>query len=1016
MKQLRILVILSFFLCSIIPDTFAQNTSTQGKEFWLSFMHNGFKDHTQGGWITTQVLISAKRDCSGTVTNPLTGWEESFTVRANNITTIDIPEAQGYHNGNNYETVSNKAIKVVANDTISVYCTNIAYVSFDASFVLPTESLGDEYIIQCHDQSTAPPSSGNMYVVNNQTSAFLIVATEDNTEIAITPSCATLGGHLAGQTFSITLNAGETYHVRSTRTGDQRDLSGSRVLAADCKRIAVFNGNTLTCIPINMGNGYDHIFEQAMPLRSWGKKFVVTNSLDRNRDFIKITSSADNNAITKNGMPLTTLSANESYIFSMPEDDRSCFLQAEQPCAVYLYNNSSYDQNPDGGLGDPSMVWIAPVEQRINDITFTTFNNSNINITIHSVNIIVKTEDVSNVYLDGELISPLLFSRVTGNTDYSFARKNISHGVHRISCSNGFNAHVYGFGNAKGYAYLVGSSAKDLSTNLTINDLSVQAGEVFSYCVEQNVNFYADVNYQEYDILWNFGDGTTSTENPTSHVYHDKQLYQAFFYVETDALGCLSSNSDTLHFFVDMTQHYVTESDETCAGTLYSGYGFNNILINNDTILARLQDNPLNSECKDSLLVYITARQQYHIPITDSRCWQGEPSIYDDYGFSFEYNGPGTYERVQELQTAQGCDSIVTLTLTVADRITYDFDHHECSGSYTWDGRTYDQAGVYPWTYITAGGCDSIATLHLTMGMNQHVEFDTTVCGIFVWDGEEYNTNGDHIRHYDTHDNCDSTVVCHLIVSGNVEGASLDVTECDEYTWYGTTYTQSGTYTKVFPTPLGCDSTEYLHLSINYSPNPTEVYPVDPANIYPHWVVTATEFQINSYDFTISDRNSECHWDSVGWKFEDPNVRWLLEPDQSATPPGKTCRLYVLNHVADTIWLRATAYNQCKPQGETERYWFICSFYGTDDNTMQSEIGIMPNPNNGEMNIYFGDIEGSVNTSVYNMQGQIIDQFSLTTTPKNTYSYNLNGNKSGIYLFVFNYNGIIVTKKIIVTN
>ena len=249
-----------------------------------------------------------------------------------------------------------------------------------------------------------------------------------------------------------------------------------------------------------------------------------------------------------------------------------------------------------------------------------------------------------------------------------------------------------------------------------------------------------------------------------------------------------------------------------------------------------------------------------------------------------------------------------------------------------------------------------------------------------------------------------------------MEGASLDVTECDEYTWYGTTYTQSGTYTKVFPTPLGCDSTEYLHLSINYSPNPTEVYPVDPANIYPHWVVTATEFQINSYDFTISDRNSECHWDSVGWKFEDPNVRWLLEPDQSATPPGKTCRLYVLNHVADTIWLRATAYNQCKPQGETERYWFICSFYGTDDNTMQSEIGIMPNPNNGEMNIYFGDIEGSVNTSVYNMQGQIIDQFSLTTTPKNTYSYNLNGNKSGIYLFVFNYNGIIVTKKIIVTN
>ena len=43
----------------------AQNTSTQGKEFWLSFMHNGFRDHTEGGWVINQVLISAKRDCSG---------------------------------------------------------------------------------------------------------------------------------------------------------------------------------------------------------------------------------------------------------------------------------------------------------------------------------------------------------------------------------------------------------------------------------------------------------------------------------------------------------------------------------------------------------------------------------------------------------------------------------------------------------------------------------------------------------------------------------------------------------------------------------------------------------------------------------------------------------------------------------------------------------------------------------------------------------------------------------------
>ena len=72
------------------------------------------------------------------------------------------------------------------------------------------------------------------------------------------------------------------------------------------------------------------------------------------------------------------LGAGESYTFPLLESEGSCYLQATQPSAVYLYNNSSYDQNYAGGLGDPSMVWIAPVEQRINDVTFSTFDHGSI--------------------------------------------------------------------------------------------------------------------------------------------------------------------------------------------------------------------------------------------------------------------------------------------------------------------------------------------------------------------------------------------------------------------------------------------------------------------------------------------------------------------------------------------------------------------------------------------------------------------------------------------------------------
>jgi len=975
-------------------------------------MHNGFKDHDLGGWVINQVLISAKRDCSGTVSNPLTGWTTEFTVSANNITTVEIPEAQGYHNGSLYEEIAQKGLKVESSDTISVYCTNIAYVSFDASFVLPVESLGDEYIIQSYDQSH--DGSSNAYVYNNETSAFLIVATEDNTVVDITPSCNTLGGRTAGETFSITLNAGETYHVRSVRSGAHRDLSGTHILAADCKRIAVFNGNTVTCIPIDMGNGYDHVFEQAMPLRSWGKNFVVTSSRNRNRDFIKITSSANNNQITRDGDPLVTLQTGQSYIFDMDESEGSCYLQADHPCAVYLFNNSSYDQSWMGGLGDPSMVWIAPVEQRINDVTFSTFDHSNINIETHSVNIIVNAEDIASVYFDGQQIMPILFSRVNGTDDYKYTRMDISHGVHRITCAHGFNAHVYGFGDAKGYAYLVGSNAINLSSSLTLNDEVIQPYESFSYCVDKPIIFNVEVNIPGYQLLWDFGDGTTSTQNHVTHTYSERRIYNVSLTITTDEGGCTGSSSNTTNFTVDTRQQYIIESDVVCAGELYSGYGFNNVHINNDTILVRLQDNPIHNECQDSVLVYITANQNYHIPINDNRCWQGEPGVYDGHGFSFVYDHPGTYDRQLSLQTIDGCDSILNLHLIVTDQIIYEFSHHECGESYVWDGQSYSASGNYERYYTSAGGCDSIVTMHLTMGMPQYTSFDTITCGVFYWNGQAYSTTGTYQQQFTTYDGCDSIVDCHLLLSGNVEGTTTTVSECDSYYWLGTEYTTSGIYEKTLSTVLGCDSIVHLNLSVDYTPTPTEIYPMDTENESPHWVVTATEFQINSYDFYLWDSNTHCYWDSVTWSFSVPN-HWVLEPfgDKNAC-----CKVYVLEQIEDTVWLEARVHNRCAPEGIVQRYWLVCSFYDIGEigpSTGSGAFDVIPNPNNGQMTLNFNHFTGHLDVRVYDMRGVLIDQFQTFNTDDHyTLAYHCKARSKGMYCFVVTNKEGTATKKVII--
>ena len=1012
MKRFRIVVILFFVIILSRPTTMAQDVSTQGKEFWVSFMGNGFKDHPNyGTWLRIQLLISAKEACSCTITNPRTGWQQSFDIEANSTYLYDnIDERQAYMEMSEYEQVKDKGLIITSTDTVSVYCSNIAAYSFDVSYVMPVQGLADDYIIQTYDQSTD---------TEDHTSAFLIVATEDNTTIDITPACTTLGGRPEGETFTITLDRGQCYQVRSHNDWyNSRDLSGSRVTARDCKKIAVFNGNNLTLIPTSAFSDSDCVFEQAMPVHSWGKRFIVTSSLGRDQDYVKITSAIDNNSIRKNGQRLCTLNANQSYIFALSSYDKSCYLEADGSCAVFLYNTSSNSQ----GNGAPSMVWIAPLEQRIDEITFSTFNyeHENVNINVHNVNIIVHKDDVGHVYLDDELLPVLLFENVAGNEDYCFFRKSIEHGVHHLACENGFNAHVYGFGGSRGYAYMVGSKATNLSTSLSINDVVIQPNEDYQYCVEEPITFKAEVNLQNYTLLWDFGDGTTSSLNPATHVYHERRIYHATLLVSSIGGGCTGSDSDTTHFYVDATQQYITDYDEVCSGDYYSGNGFNDVLVLYDTLLTRLQDNPVHPECQDSVLLYITAHPAYHIPINDSRCWQGYPGIYDGHGFSFEYDHPGSYERTLQLQSVNGCDSILNLHLTVTDQITYEFSHHECNDSYIWDGESYNHSGDYERYYTSSEGCDSIVTLHLSMGYPQHTSFDTITCSVFHWNGQEYSHTGTYQQQFVTYDGCDSIVDCNLTLSGNVEGTTIEVSECDLYYWIDSTYTTSGTYEKTLSTTLGCDSIVHLNLNLEYTPDPSEIYPKDPENTVPHWVVTASEFQINSYDFMFWDNNEACHWDSIRWDFTTPDMQWILEPDSTTNPIGKCCKIYVLEHHDDTVWLRARAYNNCAPEGVERLYWFTCSFYGIKEDGPSTGPGtidfeIVPNPNKGQMTLNFKHYSGKCDIKVYNMNGTLIDHFqTFNSHTDSTYQYDMKTNAEGIFLFVITTKDGVLSKRIII--
>ena len=69
---------------------------------------------------------------------------------------------------------------------------------------------------------------------------------------------------------------------------------------------------------------------------------------------------------------------------------------------------------------------------------------------------------------------------------------------------------------------------------------------------------------------------------------------------------------------------------------------------------------------------------------------------------------------IDTLQSISGCDSIVTLELTINNSSAITIPSTACD-TFTWDGVTYDSTGTYTKTYSGANTCDSVVTLELTI-------------------------------------------------------------------------------------------------------------------------------------------------------------------------------------------------------------------------------------------------------------------------------------------------------------
>ena len=210
--------------------------------------------------------------------------------------------------------------------------------------------------------------------------------------------------------------------------------------------------------------------------------------------------------------------------------------------------------------------------------------------------------------------------------------------------------------------------------------------------------------------------------------------------------------------------------------------------------------------CDSIVTLHLTINAADHTDLHVSACEE-----YEWKGVT--YTETGNYS--DTLTNTAGCDSVVTLHLTINAADHTDLHVLAC-GEYEWKGVIYIESGDYVDSLTNVHGCDSVVTLHLTIDTADHTDLHVLACEEYEWKGVIYTESGDYVDSLTNVHGCDSVVTLHLTINAS-DHTDLHVSACDEYEWGGVTYTESGDYNDTLSNDDGCDSTITLHLTINHS-------------------------------------------------------------------------------------------------------------------------------------------------------------------------------------------------------
>ncbi|HOH94518.1 MAG TPA: IgGFc-binding protein, partial [Bacteroidales bacterium] len=305
-----------------------QIKAQKDNDFWfvapvVSYGHGnspiGFRVYTYD--MPANVILSQPANSSFT---PMTAYipaHSSYTFDLTSFinTTMCTPE----------NAVLNYGYHITSDEYISTYYAVMFTINPEIFALKGKNAVGTDFMI---------PFNNSYYNGNYNpipVGGFNIVATEDGTEVTITPS-HNLVGHPAGIPFTIHLNKGQTYFCKAVESDPANNPMGTIVSSNKHIAITIFDDS----IGNISGPCFDLIGDQIIPLNIIGNEYIVVRGFLDNGDRIFITAPYNNTDIFINGIFQTNINSGQTYTYVLNDPQTSVYINTSND--VYVYHTTGF--------------------------------------------------------------------------------------------------------------------------------------------------------------------------------------------------------------------------------------------------------------------------------------------------------------------------------------------------------------------------------------------------------------------------------------------------------------------------------------------------------------------------------------------------------------------------------------------------------------------------------------------------------------------------------------------------